>query len=109
MWNRKFTANLVFNNLGNISDEGYRLYVEVTFTKMVQYNEIPKQLSYISACQENDWVVVFYNEAILYNDASIMLEEAKVQGYMMSWVWHIHATGLYRTGTCSITIPVKSS
>ncbi len=76
---RKFRTNLIFNNLGHVTD------------KKLMKNLLPPSRDHIYtvACDhpwalavgDNDPVMAFYNEAILDNNASIVLKDAKTAEY----------------------------
>ncbi len=75
VFTQKFHTNLIFNNLGHVRD------------KKLMKNLLPPSRDYIYrvarnhpwalAVKDNDLVMAFYNKAILDDDASLVLEEAK--------------------------------
>ncbi len=90
MWNHKFTANLVFNNLSYVIDANYMLQA-LTPTQAEVMN-LPRNLYLSVLVHENDQVMAFFDEAILDDNAAIILEEAKVEGYEelgLAYICHI--------------------
>ncbi len=101
VWNRKFTANLVFINLSHVINANYMS--QALPPTQAEVMNLPRN-HYLSVLVcENDQVMAFFNKARLDNDAAIVLEEAKVEGYEelgLAYICH---------NICSIASQLRSS
>eukprot|EP00569_Conticribra_weissflogii_P005694 CAMPEP_0171331430 /NCGR_PEP_ID=MMETSP0878-20121228/2695_1 /TAXON_ID=67004 /ORGANISM="Thalassiosira weissflogii, Strain CCMP1336" /LENGTH=646 /DNA_ID=CAMNT_0011831961 /DNA_START=222 /DNA_END=2162 /DNA_ORIENTATION=+ len=76
---RKFRTNLIFNNLGHVTDE--KLMKNLLPPRRDMVYQVPRDHPWALAVKDNDRVMAFYNEAIQDDKASIVLEEAKTEEY----------------------------